>query len=135
MPARTPPPPPHARPPRAYRQRCAAGRAERGWCFEFARYGLRTLPRLYHTGLIAQDVEQAVLDTGLTTHDFAALCYNVDADGNKSNYGIRYEELVSMCIYEIQKLKKQVEELKTIQNDFKEKLDGTETESDCSENE
>lgn len=78
-----------------------------------------------HTGLIAQDVEHAVLDAGLTTQDFAAVCYDIDGEGNKTNYGIRYGELVSMCIYEIQKLKKRVEELEdklnTQQNDLSEK--------------
>lgn len=65
----------------------------------------------YHTGLIAQEVEQAVIDSGMTTQDFAAVCYETDEDGTKKNYGIRYGELVSMCIYEIQRLKKRVDEL------------------------
>ena len=61
-----------------------------------------------HTGFIAQDVEEAVLSAGLTTKDFAAVCYELDDKGNKNNYGIRYEELISLCVYEIQRLKKQV---------------------------
>lgn len=65
----------------------------------------------YHTGLIAQEVEQVVIDSGLTTQDFAAVCYETDEDGTKKDYGIRYGELVSMCIYEIQRLKKRVDEL------------------------
>ena len=64
-----------------------------------------------HTGFIAQEVEEAVLDSGLTTKDFAAVCYDVDENGNKINYGIRYDEIISMCVAEIQKLKKRVEEL------------------------
>jgi hypothetical protein len=35
----------------------------------------------------------------------------MDENGNKIDYGIRYSELVSMCIYEIQKLKARVAEL------------------------
>ena len=62
-----------------------------------------------HLGLIAQDVEDAVLAEGLTTQEFAPLTYALDADGNKVNYGIRYDELISMCIYEIQKIKKTLE--------------------------
>lgn len=65
----------------------------------------------YHTGLIAQEVEQAVIDSGMTMQDFAAVCFEADEDGTKKNYGIRYGELVSMCIYEIQRLKKRVSEL------------------------
>lgn len=65
-----------------------------------------------HTGLIAQDVEQAVLDIGLTTQDFAAICYNINKDTQqKEGYGIRYTELVSMCIYEIQQNKARITEL------------------------
>jgi hypothetical protein len=59
-----------------------------------------------HTGLIAQDVEKAVRDCGLDTQAFAALCKE-----EQGSYGIRYEELVSMLIYEVQKLKKQVARL------------------------
>lgn len=64
-----------------------------------------------HTGFIAQDVEDAVLSLGLTTQEFAGVCYDVGKDGNKSKYGIRYEEIVSMNTYEIQKLKQRVAEL------------------------
>lgn len=66
----------------------------------------------YHTGLIAQDVEEAVIESGLSTKDFAAICYQIDSETNeKKEYGIRYEELVSMCIYEIQKNKARIKEL------------------------
>lgn len=64
-----------------------------------------------HTGFIAQDVEEAVVSAGLTTQDFAAICYDLDDNGNKINYGIRYEEIVSMNTYEIQKLKIRLAEL------------------------
>lgn len=61
-----------------------------------------------HTGFIAQDVEQAVLDTGLTTKDFAAVCYEINPDtGEKEDYTIRYEELIALCVNEIQQLKKE----------------------------
>lgn len=72
----------------------------------------------FHTGLIAQEVEQAILDVGLTTKDFAAICYDIDKKGNKINYGVRYEELVSMCIYEIQKNKKKIIELEAKINEL-----------------
>lgn len=74
------------------------------------KYNHGTSDRI-HMGLIAQDVESSVIAEGITTKDFAPLCYDVDESGNKINYGIRYEELVSMCIYEIQKLKKRIAEL------------------------
>lgn len=76
------------------------------------KYNYGTSDR-YHTGFIAQSVEQAVLDAGLTTQDFAAVCYQ-DNGGKKEKYSIRYEEIVSMCVYEIQKLKTRVAELETL---------------------
>lgn len=69
-----------------------------------------------HTGFIAQDIEEAVISTGLTTQDFAAICYDLDENGNKINYGVRYEEIVSMNTYEIQKLKKRIVELEQLLN-------------------
>lgn len=66
----------------------------------------------FHTGLIAQDVEQAMFECGIDSKDFAALCYDIDENGNKTNYGIRYEELVSMCIKEIQNNHQEIEFLK-----------------------
>lgn len=68
----------------------------------------------YHTGFIAQDVEDAVISAGLTTKDFAGVCYELDSDGNKVNYGVRYGEIVSLNTYEIQKLKARIAELEKI---------------------
>ena len=64
-----------------------------------------------HTGFIAQDVENAVVSLGLTTQEFAGVCYDLDENGNKVKYGIRYEEIVSLNTYEIQKLKKRVADM------------------------
>ncbi|MBQ2785869.1 MAG: tail fiber domain-containing protein [Oscillospiraceae bacterium] len=64
-----------------------------------------------HTGFIAQDVESAILSLGLTTQEFAGICYHLDENGNRVKYGIRYEEIVSLNTYEIQKLKQRVAKL------------------------
>ena len=61
-------------------------------------------------GLIAQDMEQALFDAGLTTQECAALCYSWDAEGNKFDYGIRYEELIALLIREVQLLKKKIKD-------------------------
>ena len=63
-----------------------------------------------HTGLIAQDVKKAVENAGLTTQDFAAYCEWTDSD-KSMNCSLRYEEFIALCIDQIQKLKKRVEEL------------------------
>ena len=73
-----------------------------------------------HIGFIAQDVEEAVINAGLTTQEFAGICYWNEEKDTKS-YGLRYEEFIALCVDQIQKLKKQVatleEKLNTIQND------------------
>ena len=63
-----------------------------------------------HIGFIAQDVEQALYDVGLTTKDFAGICYWDKEDGTKG-YSLRYEEFISLNTFEIQKLKKRISDL------------------------
>jgi ubiquinone biosynthesis protein UbiJ len=68
-----------------------------------------------HMGMIAQEVEGVVNRAGVSTDDFAAICVE------NEQYSLRYGEFVAMCIDQIQKLKKRVEELEnklnTTQND------------------
>lgn len=82
------------------------------------KYNNGTSDRI-HTGFIAQEVEEAVIAEGLTTQDFAAVCYDVDENGNKCDYGIRYEEIVSMNTYEVQKVKTRIATLE----DYVQKLE------------
>lgn len=56
-----------------------------------------------HYGLIAQEVEKVLTDSGLTTEDFAPIIYDEDAD----RYGMRYTELVGILIKGIQELSAQ----------------------------
>ena len=63
-----------------------------------------------HTGLIAQDVEQALVDCGLTGQDFAAFVKTPRTDGG-ADYGLRYEELTALCIRQIQRLQARVRRL------------------------
>lgn len=73
----------------------------------------------YHVGFIAQDVEQAILDSGLTTNDVAGYIKEADTvndngvvtkEGTRS---IRYGEFVALNTDQIQKLKTRVAELET----------------------
>ena len=59
-----------------------------------------------HIGLVAQEVETAILDAGLTTQDFAAIC-KIKVD-DKITYGLRYDELVPLCIAKIQELQQRI---------------------------
>ncbi len=65
-----------------------------------------------HTGLIAQEVLEAARGAGLTSRDLAAYCAWDEADAAPASddaapagCGLRYEELIALLIYEVQKLK------------------------------
>lgn len=59
----------------------------------------------YHTGFIAQDVEQAINDSDIDSNEFAGLIRAEDG------YYLRYEEFIALCVDKIQKLEKRIEEL------------------------
>lgn len=63
-----------------------------------------------HIGLIANEVKEAIVNAGLDAKDMACYC-EWDENGERGS-GIRYEELIPLCIFEIKKLK---EEIKKIQ--------------------
>lgn len=69
--------------------------------------------KLRHMGLIAQDFKSAIIDSGLLTKDVAAFCEKERSDGSVQ-CGIRYSELIALLIYEVQKLKRQLNIFKTI---------------------
>ncbi|MGM9608347.1 MAG: tail fiber domain-containing protein [Oscillospiraceae bacterium] len=66
-----------------------------------------------HVGLISQDVEDSLTVNGLTAMDFAGFCKDEKEDGNGYDYALRYDEFISLCIWEIQKLKERVKQLET----------------------
>ena len=64
----------------------------------------------YHTGFIAQEVDEAITNAGLTRQDFAALC--ISEGGTESErWGLRYEEFIALNTHEIQRLKARIAEL------------------------
>jgi hypothetical protein len=66
----------------------------------------------FHMGFIAQDFEQAQLDAGLTMQDWAVVCCDINEEtGERTNYRLRYEEIIPMNVHEIQKLKSRVSQL------------------------
>ena len=64
-----------------------------------------------HIGLVAQQLKEAADSLGIDTQELAAYCKWNDTNGEET-CGIRYEEFISLCIYEIQKIKKEIKELK-----------------------
>lgn len=98
-----------------------------------------------HIGFIAQDVEDAMAQCGLTALDFAGFCKDtktevyweedengkkiekerpiVDADGNPEYiYSLRYEEFIALVTYATQKLYKKVDELETRMEQMEDRL-------------
>ena len=67
----------------------------------------------FHTGFIAQDVENAIALADLTAQDFAGLVF----DTEEQSYYLRYDEFIALNTWQIQKLKTRVIEL---ENEIKE---------------
>lgn len=75
----------------------------------------------YHTGFIAQEVEEAILKSGLTTQEFAGFVRAFETETDLitneeiqvEHCYLRYEEFIALNTNEIQKLKKRVTELET----------------------
>ena len=63
-----------------------------------------------HTGFISQDIEDALESCGLTSTQFATFIKSPQDDGGY-RYGLRYEELIALCVKQIQALKRRVAEL------------------------
>lgn len=63
----------------------------------------------YHTGFILDELKIAMDKAGIDTSELAAYCV---ADEVTGEGGIRYDELIALCVDQIQTLKSQVAELK-----------------------
>ena len=62
----------------------------------------------YHVGFIAQDVEQALTEAGLTSQDFGGF---VDLDQNGETLGLAYDEFIGLLFQKIRKLEEKIEVL------------------------
>ena len=74
----------------------------------------------YHTGFIAQEVEQALVSAGLTTQDFAGLAKRdrgKDQGSDDPLYGLGYSEFIALNTYMIQKLYQRIAALETAINE------------------
>ena len=50
---------------------------------------------------------------GIPTEEFAGLCYDTEENGDLTNWSLRYAELLTLCVREIQSLKAELWALKT----------------------
>lgn len=88
-----------------------------------------------HFGLVAQDVEQALADNGMSINDIGLVCrdhmyhdgetgekiYHYNADGAPEyRYGLRYEELHGLVIIQVQQLKEEVPHIRQLEKRMKE---------------
>lgn len=76
----------------------------------------------YHVGFVAQDVEEAVVNNGITTQDFAGLVQMKEKPDDglyDDQYYLRYENFIALNTYMIQKLMKRIDELEAEVNTLK----------------
>lgn len=66
-----------------------------------------------HLGLVSQDVEQGLVNVGLSSLDFAGFIKSPSESGDL--YALRYEEFTPLLIYEVQQLKARVAALEGVQ--------------------
>lgn len=59
----------------------------------------------YHVGFIAQDVERALTDSGLSGKDFAGF---VDLDGDGRQLGLAYDEFIGLLLHKIRRLETKI---------------------------
>lgn len=63
-----------------------------------------------HSGFIAQEVSDAVIASGKTIDENAYVCAFENKEG-ETYYGLRYEELIALNTWQIQKLKERIRQL------------------------
>lgn len=78
----------------------------------------------YHIGFISQDVEQALVESGLTSEDFAGfikspVSEDVSREESDYSYGLRYGEFIALNTHMIQNLYREIEDLKQTVTDMK----------------
>ncbi|MFQ9974108.1 phage tail spike protein [Coprobacillus cateniformis] len=87
------------------------------------RYILKDEMIGYHTGFIAQEVEESLLKNSLKKEDFKGLCKEYNKNINDYEYSLAYGEFVSLNTHMIQKnitkLSKHDEEIQNLKNENK----------------
>lgn len=60
----------------------------------------------YHVGFVAQDIQAAMTEAGLSPDDFGGF---VDLNGDGSELGLAYDEFIGLLLHKIRKLEKRIE--------------------------
>lgn len=64
-----------------------------------------------HTGFVVQEVLEAMNKAGISSDEYALCCAFGDPKDPETEWGLRYEEIIPLCVDAIQKLTKRVETL------------------------
>lgn len=64
----------------------------------------------YHVGLIAQDVEEAMQEAGITGREFGGFVKDMDDETDEELYFLRYEEFIGVVIAKIKELEGRINE-------------------------
>ena len=64
-----------------------------------------------HTGFVVQEVLEAMNKAGISSDEYALCCAFGDPKDPETEWGLRYEEIIPLCVNAIQKLTKRVETL------------------------
>lgn len=65
-------------------------------------------------GLIAQDVISAMNELGIGEHDLDLVHHDSDADDTNDTFGLAYSNLIAMLIHEVQKLKREIADIRSV---------------------
>ena len=65
-----------------------------------------------HTGFIVQEVLSAMENAGINDDEYGICCAFGDKDDPNTIWGLRYEEIIALCVKEIQNLKREINKIK-----------------------
>lgn len=72
----------------------------------------------YHTGFIVQEVLDSMKKAEISSDEYGLCCAFGDPNDPTTNWGLRYDELIALCVKEIQNLKLKIKELNLIIDKF-----------------
>lgn len=64
-----------------------------------------------HTGFIAQQIEKSIIESGLSTNDYALTMKMTDPQTGSESYYLRYTEIIAFNTWQIQRTKSRITEL------------------------
>lgn len=75
-----------------------------------------------HTGFIAQQIEKSIIESGLSTNDYALTMKMTDPQTGSESYYLRYTEIIAFNTWQIQRTKSRITELENTVAELKTQL-------------